>query len=98
MVSALSLKFKTDKALVLDAIKISSPKTKEVADIVKSLKVKGKSLFVLDSIDSTLIKGCSNLKNVSTAFVDNVNPYDLMVSKNVIFTKKSVKKLEERYK
>ncbi len=96
--SALSLKFKDQNALVLDKIKIDSPKTKEIAEILNNLKIRGKTLLVLDTIDTALIKSCANLKNVDTSFVDNLNAYELMRSNKVVFTKGSVNKLEEKYK
>lgn len=96
--SALSLKFKDNKMLVLDKIKLDSPKTKEIVEILANLKARGNTLLVLDSVDNALIKSCANLKNVNTTFVDNLNAFELVKSNKVLLTKGSINKLEEKYK
>jgi large subunit ribosomal protein L4 len=96
--SALSTKVNKNNGYLIDKIEIKEPKTKEMLKIMDNLKLRGKTLFILDSVDEIVQRSGSNIKNLSITFVDNINAYELLNNKNVVLTVGSVKKLEERYK
>jgi large subunit ribosomal protein L4 len=96
--SALSIKVNKDEGYLMDKIEIKKPNTKDMLKILDNLKIRGKTLLVMDKVDQNVIKSSSNIKNLSTTFVDNINAYELLRNKNVVLTTASVKILEERYK
>ncbi len=96
--SVLSLKFKEDQAYLIDKIAFKEPKTKEMVAVLSALNTKGKTLLVLDKINPVVLKSGSNIKNLSTIFIDNLNPYEILNTKNLILTKDSALILDERYK
>jgi len=98
LVSILSDKFKNGRIKVLDGIEIKKPNTKSVFSILENLKLEGSVLFVLSEKDPNVLKSVSNLKNVKVALSDNLNGYDLLSAKNIVFIKDAVLKVQGKYK
>ncbi len=96
--SALSLKVKEEAVIVVDAFKVEAPKTKVVSEILAKLNANGKSLLVLDEADDNLFKSARNIPSILIVGVDNVSVYDLLNADHVIFTKSSIKAVEEGLK
>jgi len=75
--SSLSVKYREDKLIVLDDITFDSPKTKNMKEVLKNLKLDGeKVLFVLpwkkDEYINVRLSG-RNLSNVKVIIADNPN-------------------------
>ena len=70
-------------------------KTKNVVNMLKALKLEGKTLIVLKDIDEKVILSAQNIANVVVTSVTNVSVYDLMYFDNVVMDKDSVKLVEE---
>ena len=70
-------------------------KTKNVVNMLKALKVEGKTLIVLKDIDEKVILSAQNIANVVVTSVTNVSVYDLMYFDHVVMDKDSVKLVEE---
>lgn len=97
MKSAFSSKALSKDLIVLDSIKLDSFKTKEIAEILKNLKVDSKVLIVLDSPDRKVIKSSKNIPGVKTAQVNTLNVYDMLNADKLIILKEAVNKIEEVY-
>lgn len=95
--SVLSSKVAENELLVLDAIALDAPKTKEMASILAAIKAGKKTIIVLDSANENVYKSARNLPGVITATVDTMNVYDLINSDCLVATKGSVEKIEEVY-
>ncbi|MDY0276517.1 MAG: 50S ribosomal protein L4 [Acholeplasma sp.] len=93
--SALSLFVLEKKVTVLDQLVSENGKTKEFNTVLETLKLEGKSLFVLDVLGETEVRAGRNIPTVSFADVNHVSVYDIMNTKNLVLTKKSAKALEE---
>lgn len=52
----------------------------------------------MDSNDMKLRKSADNLPNVTTAIVNNVNAYEVIRASKVVFVKKSLEIMQEKYK
>ena len=96
-VSALSKKVADGELLVVDELKVSAPKTKEMAAFKKALKLDKRTVIVMDEPDTNVILAARNIEKLSTVDVGEVNTYELVSNAVVVLTKGSVKKLEEAY-
>ena len=56
-----------------------------------------KSLVVLDSVDTAVIKSCNNLPTVKTTQYNTLSVYDILNAEKLVMTVDAVKKLEEVY-
>jgi large subunit ribosomal protein L4 len=96
MASILSQLAREDRLRVVSEFKLDAPKTKLLAQKVKSLGFE--ELLVLttdDDMDENLMLSARNLRNVLVMSVRNANPVALVRFPNVVLTKAAVAKLEE---
>ena len=56
-----------------------------------------KTLVVLDSVDTAVIKSCNNLVAAKTTQFNTLNVYDILNAEKLVMTVDAVKKLEEVY-
>ncbi len=97
MKSALSSKFNENNILVIEALDFTEPKTKQVVNLLDSLKVDSKALIVLADNNENVVKSARNIKSVKTSLVNTLNVYDILNHEKFIITKDAVKKVEEVY-
>jgi len=80
-ISALSDKCLGGNILVLDNLKVSSIKTKNVDKILKALSIDGKKIsFLSTKSDENFFLSCRNLKNVNLYRAQDVTIYEIMNS------------------
>lgn len=96
MKSALSSKVKEENVVVIDSLKMESPKTKTVAELLKKLSV-NKALIVTGDVEMNAYKSARNIEGVSMIPCNNINVYDIVKYEKLILTQDAVKKLEEVY-
>lgn len=98
-VSALSHKVKENNLLVVEDVKLDTPKTKEVATIFKSLKADNKKVLVLtgDQEDNFRLS-FRNLPNVTGYQFNDMNTYDIVNSNVVLLTESAVKMIADDVK
>ncbi len=94
--SSLISKLKDDDLVILEDIKLERPKTKEMKKILDNLKIKEKSLLLVDKLEPNLKLGSSNLKDLCLLTVSNVNAYDILRFKKVILTKPALEQILKR--
>lgn len=97
LVSALSKKVADGELLVVDELKVSAPKTKEMEAFRKAMKLDKRTVVVMDENDQDVIIAARNLPTLSTISVSEINTYEIVANAVVVLTKGSVKKLEEVY-
>jgi len=97
MAAILSQLAREDRIRVVDEFKVDAPKTKMLAQKVKSLGF-DEVLVLTDEIDQNLLLSSRNLANVQVMSVRNANPLALVRSAKVLLTKSAVAKLEELLK
>lgn len=95
--SALSLKIKENKLLLLDDINISEPKTKEIIKILYDFKISN-ALIIDSNSNVNLEKSVRNIKDIKYLAVDGINVYDLLKYEYLITTVSSLKKIEGNLK
>ena len=97
LVSALSKKVADGELFVVDELKVSAPKTKEMEAFRKAMKLDKRTVVVMDENDQDVIIAARNLPTLSTISVSEINTYEIVANAVVVLTKGSVKKLEEVY-
>ena len=97
MKSALTSKVNNNELIVLDELTLTEPKTKEMVNILKNLKVGKKALIVLNDSNEAVIKSAKNIPGIETTSVNTLNVYDILKYDNFIITKDAVEKVEEVY-
>ena len=95
MKSALSAKVQNNEIIVLDALTMEAPKTKEFAQILKNINASKKALVVTAEKNDNVVKSARNIEGVQAATVYTINVYDLLKYDTFVITTDSVKKVEE---
>ena len=97
LVSALSKKLADGELIVVDELKVSAPKTKEMEAFRKALHLTKRTVVVMDDNNKDVILAARNIEKFSTISVGEINTYEIVANSVVVLTKGSVKKLEEAY-
>jgi large subunit ribosomal protein L4 len=94
--SALTFKAQEKSIMVLDALTLSSPKTKEYSEILTQLKLDSKkTLVVLPTVDLNVVLSSRNLQRTKVVTVDSLNTYDILHADTLVLAEGSVQKLNE---
>lgn len=91
--SALSDRVKSENFFVVDSLKLSEAKTKNVSKLLKSFNIK--KCLIVDTENKELILSARNIYGVKTVKPEQINPYDLIKYENVIVTKAALNKMNE---
>lgn len=95
--SVLSAKLTDLEIIVLDNLSFEEPKTKDMIQVLKSIKAATKALIVTAEKDDAVIKSASNIPGVRTTMVSQMNVYEIVNHTSLIITKDAVAKMEEVY-
>ena len=93
--SALSAKVLEQNFVVLDALNLDAPKTKDFAAILKALEINKKALFVTAELNENVALSARNIPGVTVLTATGINVLDLLGHDKVVFTKAAVEKVEE---
>lgn len=93
LISALSLKFKEERIMVLKDFVLDEIKTQKFKAVIERLGLK-KALFVLDKSNPVLEKSSRNIQGVKLIRAEGINVYDLLNHEHVILMEPSVKMIE----
>jgi large subunit ribosomal protein L4 len=97
MASILSQLAREDRIRVVDTFKMDQPKTKLLAEKVRSMGFQ-EVLVITDDLDENLLLSSRNLRNVAIISAKNANPVALVHFPSVLLTRGAVAKLEELLK
>ena len=95
--SILSQLAREGRLAVVDSFTLDSPKTKLLAQKVKSMGFDN-VLIITDSVDENLLLSARNLPNVDVVAVAHADPVSLIRHANVLLTKNAMAKFEELLK
>jgi large subunit ribosomal protein L4 len=95
LLSALSLKNRDGKIIVVDKFELEAAKTKLMAKALADLSVQS-ALVVIAEADEKIERSARNLPKVKVLRVEGLNVYDLMRYEHLILTDGALKLLEER--
>jgi large subunit ribosomal protein L4 len=86
-ISALSAKAKENAIVIVEDITMDAPKSKQFAGILKSLQVSDKkTLFVIPEDNDNVYLSLRNIPGVQGTLLSDVNTYDIVNAKVVVFT------------
>tara|TARA_B100000749_G_scaffold259717_1_gene230674 strand:+ start:878 stop:1507 length:630 start_codon:yes stop_codon:yes gene_type:complete len=91
----LSDKTQREEIRILEKIDLSEPKTKNMVQVIKSLKVEGSLLIATDSLSKDVILSARNIPRVKTIPVALLNAYDLVRYKYLMVTVDTVRYMEK---
>jgi large subunit ribosomal protein L4 len=93
LVSALSMKMKEQRIIVLKEFPMEEIKTKRFKAVFDRFGLR-KALFVLDRSNPVLEKSSRNIRGVKLIRAEGINVYDLLDHDHVVFLEPSVKMIE----
>jgi len=93
LISALSMKFKENKMVILKDFPMEKISTRVFQKVVDLFEFK-KALFVLADNNEVLLKSSRNIKNVKMIRSEGINVYDILNHEHLILLEPSVKKIE----
>ena len=96
MAAILSELLRSDRLVIIDDIKVDSPKTKEFAAKAKTLSLKN-ALVITGELDENLYLSSRNLSNVLVIEASQADPYSLVRFDKVVVTRDAVKQFEEQW-
>ena len=94
--SALSYQAKENGIIVVEDFTLEAPKTKDLLNIVKNLKVEGKKvLVVLPTEDKNVYLSARNLKEAQVMGAANINTYKILNADAVIIAESSLETIDK---
>lgn len=91
--SSLNAKIIAEELCVVKELKISEPKTKQMAAILKALNITKHSIAVLDKIEEKIKKASKNIPTLTVKLAKDVNAYDILKHNKVLTTPEAIKEL-----
>ena len=92
--SALSHKYQDKELVVVDNLALDTLKTKAVKDLITTLKLEGKVLFVTKDENENLYMASRNLGYAYSIMADEINCYDVVNSNLLVCDEEAVKVIE----
>ena len=94
--SALAEKAEEKAIIVLENLKLATPKTKDMKALLETLKIADKKvLLVVKEFDDNMILASRNLQNVVLILADEINVLDVVGTDVVVFTQDALNAVEE---
>jgi len=93
---ALSERLRAGDVLLVDDLKLPSPKTREFTGVLTALELKGTALFVAQNADKNLALASRNIRNVSLTTGDLLTTYDVLRPDKLVFTRGAFEQVEAR--
>lgn len=93
----LTSKAKNEHLIILEDLKLESPKTKLMAEILAKLPIKGTRLLILPRKDEAIIKATKNISKTKVELAQNLNILDLLSFNYLVLPKDSIKAIKETF-
>ncbi|MEI2726238.1 MAG: 50S ribosomal protein L4 [Verrucomicrobiota bacterium] len=93
---ALSERLKAGDVVVVDDLKLATPKTKEFVAVIAALELTGTTLIVANGADKNLLLAARNLPLVALTTGESLNTYDVLRPDKLLFTRSAFEKVEAR--
>ena len=94
--SAYSYKVNSNNLLVIDEIKFETPKTKEMTNLLKNLKLENdKVLVVVNEYDENVVLAARNIQNIAVVKANEISVLDLVNAKKLLVEEKALESIKE---
>ena len=94
--SVLTQRLQGNNIAVVDKLELENPKTKGAVQLLKSLGLSGRALFLVAERNVNLELAVRNLPDANVLPVEGLNVLDLLLYEKIVCTPETLKKLEER--
>jgi len=87
LISALSSRASDEKIVIIDALAVAEPKTKEIVSMLEAINLAGKKNLLIidtDNVKNIYLSG-RNIKDLDVRPVNEINALDIISSENIIF-------------
>jgi len=88
--SALTYRAKANEIIVIEDIKLDSPKTKDFVAIFNNIDAAKKAVYVSTEIDSNLFLSSKNVQATKVTEISKLNTYDILNCKTLVFAESSL--------
>src|SRR5882724_3831921 len=93
---ALSERLRAGDVVLVNELKLDSPKTKDFLGVLSALDLKGSTLIVGQGIDKNLTLASRNISHVALATSDSLSTYDVLRPNKLVFTRSAFEQVEAR--
>jgi len=91
-----ALAVKAENMIIVDELKLATPKTKEMVNVLTTLKLNDvKTLVIVKELDENIILASRNLNNIALIEAVEVNVLDLVAAEKILITEEALAKIEE---
>ncbi len=95
---AIATKIADEQVVVLDKLSFEKPKTKEMASILKSLKLAGSTVLVaVEAYDANVLKSIRNLADVTVLPAAELNALAVLKPRRLLMTKAALDGVRAKY-
>src|SRR5205809_5646449 len=96
---AIARKLKSEDVIVIDELAFKEPKTKEMAGILKALKLAGKTTLVATAgLDQNVYRSARNIERVTVSPVGELNALAILQPRKMQITRAGLDAIKERAK
>jgi large subunit ribosomal protein L4 len=94
---AIARKLRSEDIVVIDELAFSEPKTKEMAGILKALKLTGKTTLVTTAaLDQNVFRSARNIDKVTVSNVGELNALAVLQPRKMLITRAALDAIKER--
>jgi large subunit ribosomal protein L4 len=93
---AMSARLKAGDVLIVDEIKLQTPKTRDFLGVLSALQIEGTALIVSNNGDNNLRLASRNVAHVELTTGESLNTYQVLRSDKLVFTRGAFENLEKR--
>lgn len=91
----LTAKARDGEFRVVDRLEVGEAKTKQMAVIMKSLGLSGRTLIITDGVQEKVERSARNIPGVQLLSVPELNVYDLLCARTVLVSKDVLARMNE---
>jgi large subunit ribosomal protein L4 len=95
---ALSERLKAGDVVIVEELKLASPKTKEFLAVRSALELNGTLVIVVPAVEANLRLASRNVAGVEVTTSDYLNSYQVLRPSKLLFTRGAFEKVEQRLK
>jgi large subunit ribosomal protein L4 len=96
---ALASKIRDSQVTVIDDLKFSAPKTREMAAIISALKCGGETLLVATAVhDANVYMSARNIARVAVSPVGELNAWTVLAPRRLLITRAALDKFKQQAK
>ena len=97
LLEAIKSKIQSDTLVVFDDIALDKPKTKDMASIIKAMKLGAKCLMVMEKIENNIRLASRNIPGFSVKDYKDINALDVLNHKKMAVSRELLQKLLKEY-